>query len=199
MKALKKQQTKQLFIEAAKQIVLVDGHDAITVRRVADLTGYSYPILYHYFKDLSALQWELRLTMIEDMILELTQEPVDAQVTDPLSDIHQRFTAYVDYFFRHPTVFRFFYFHTFVKPEGNDDYLLLEQRFSTLWQATFAKLIAANLIRAEDIPMVAKTLIYAIQGMIMLSLSSNGSLTQIEINAELSRLVKYFFNQDHRR
>lgn len=202
MKALKKQQARQLFIDAAKQIVLADGHDAITVRRVADITGYTYPILYHYFKDLNALYWDLRLNMIEDMITALTEVPVQRKITinsfidDPLKEILQSFMAYCDYFFEHPNVFRFFYFHNFIKPDGNDDYLEIELRFETMWQGTFSKLIATNYLTAEDVSIVAKTLIYSIQGMIMLSLSSNGSLTQNEIHVELEMLVKYLFKKN---
>ena len=196
MKALKKQQARQIFIEAAKQIVLTDGHEAITVRRVADLTGYSYPILYHYFKDLGALQWELRLNMIEDVIIELSSETTS---NDPVEDLLKSFMSYTDYFFRHPNVFRFFYFHPFVKPEGNEDYIQLEQRFATMWASTFSNLIKADLLKPEDITIVAKTIIYALQGMIMLSLSSNGSLTQTQVHVELQMLVKYLFDKDHRR
>ena len=205
MKAQKKQQARQLFIDAAKQIVLSDGHDAITVRRVADLTGYTYPILYHYFKDLNALYWDLRLNMIEDMIIALTEAPVQTKkainsaVDDPIKDILQNFMIYCDYFFDHPNVFRFFYFHDFVKPEGNEDYAHLEQRFAAMWQGTFSKLISTNHLSAEEVAIVAKTLIYSIQGMIMLSLSSNGSLTQKEIHVELEMLVKYLFKQEQRR
>jgi AcrR family transcriptional regulator len=205
MKAQKKQQARQLFIDAAKQIVLSDGHDAITVRRVADITGYTYPILYHYFKDLNALYWDLRLNMIEDMIKALTDVPVqttiaiNSPIDDPLKEVLQSFLAYCDYFFQHPNVFRFFYFHDFIKPEGNEDYAHLEQRFAAMWQGTFSKLISANYMNVEDVAIVSKTLIYAIQGMIMLSLSSNGSLTQKEIHVELEMLVKYLFKQEQRR
>jgi AcrR family transcriptional regulator len=205
MKGQKKQQTRQLFIDAAKQIVLSDGHAAITVRRVADITGYTYPILYHYFKDLNALYWDLRLNMIEDMIKALTEVPVqtiesiNSPIDDPLKEILQSFLTYCDYFFDHPNVFRFFYFHDFIKPEGNEDYAHLEQRFAEMWQGTFSRLIAANYMKSEDVAIVAKTLIYAIQGMIMLSLSSNGSLTQEEIHVELEMLVQYLFKQEQRR
>lgn len=189
MKQTKKERTQKDIIQAAKEIVRDKGYEAITVRHLAEVTGYSHTNLYYYFKDLNALLWALRLVMIEDMISELTSVPSIKE--DPVEEILGAFFCYTDYFYKHPNIFRFFYFYSFTKPEGDDSYQKLEERFSGIWQASFLKLMQKGLIQANDIEVVAKTIIYALQGMIMLSFSSNGSTKQEDLKMELVKLINY--------
>lgn len=196
MKQTKKERTQKEIIEAAKDIIHDKGHEAVTVRYLAEVTGYSYTNLYYYFKDVNALLWTLRLDMIEDMITELTS--ISFKNDDPVEEILGAFFCYTDYFFKHPNVFRFFYFYPFVKPEGDDSYQKLEQRFHSMWQTSFIRLIQEGIIQTEDIEVVAKTIIYALQGMIMLSFSSNGTTQKEDIKEELMKLVNYLFNKNTR-
>lgn len=194
MKQTKKERTQKEIIEAAKDIIHDKGHEAVTVRYLAEVTGYSYTNLYYYFKDVNALLWTLRLDMIEDMITELTS--ISFKKDDPVEEILGAFFCYTDYFFKHPNVFRFFYFYPFVQPEGDDSYQKLEQRFHSMWQTSFIRLIQEGIIQTEDIEVVAKTIIYALQGMIMLSFSSNGATQKEDIKDELIKLVNYLFKKN---
>ncbi|KUO71700.1 MAG: hypothetical protein APF77_07805 [Clostridia bacterium BRH_c25] len=194
MKQTKKERTQKEIIEAAKEIIREKGYEAVTVRNLAEATGYSYTNLYYYFKDLNALLWALRLDMIEDMIKELTA--ISFIKDNPVEEILSAFFSYTDYFFKHPNVFRFFYFYPFVQPEGDDSYQKLEQRFHGIWQTSFFRLIQEDIIKTEDIEVVAKTIIYALQGMIMLSFSSNGATKKEDIKAELVKLVNYLFKKN---
>ena len=194
MKQTKKERTQREIIEAAKNIIHDKGHEAVTVRYLADATGYSYTNLYYYFKDLNALLWALRLDMIEDMIAEFSS--ITFKKDDPVEEILDAFFCYTDYFFKHPNVFRFFYFYPFVQPEGDDSFQKLEQRFQGIWQSSFFRLIQEGVIQSEDIEVVAKTIIFALQGMIMLSFSSNGTTRQDDIKAELTKLVNYLFDSN---
>jgi len=196
VKQTKKERTQKEIIEAAKDIIHDKGHEAVTVRYLAEVTGYSYTNLYYYFKDVNAFLWTLRLDMIEDMITELTS--ISFKKDDPVEEILGAFFCYTDYFFKHPNVFRFFYFYPFVQPEGDDSYQKLEQRFHSMWQTSFIRLIQEGIIQTEDIEVVAKTIIYALQGMIMLSFSSNGATQKEDIKDELIKLVNYLFNKNKR-
>ncbi len=196
MKQTKKERTKKEIIESAKDIIHDKGHEAVTVRYLAEVTGYSYTNLYYYFKDVNALLWTLRLDMIEDMITELTS--ISFKNDDPTEEILGAFFCYTDYFFKHPNVFRFFYFYPFVQPEGDESYQKLEKRFHSMWQTSFIRLIQEGIIQTEDIEVVAKTIIYALQGMIMLSFSSNGATKKEDIKDELIKIVNYLFNKNKR-
>lgn len=194
MRQTKKERTQREIIQAAKEIVLANGCEAVTVRHLAEVTGYSHTNLYYYFKDLNGLLWVLRLDMIEDMITELASAISPKE--DPLEEILDAFYCYSDYFFKHPNVFRFFYFYQFVQPAGDDSYQKLEERFNGIWQNSFFRLVQEGFIQANDIEVVAKTIIYALQGMIMLSFSSNGAAKQEDIKEELKKLIYYLLKKN---
>jgi AcrR family transcriptional regulator len=189
MKYSKKERTQKEIIQAAKAIIHEKGHEAVTVRYLAEITGYSYTNLYYYFKDLNALLWALRIDMIEDMIAELTSVSYDRE--DAEKEIIDAFYHYTDYFFRHPNVFRFFYFSRLTQPDGDSRYHALEKRFEGMWQTSFSRLVQEDVVQPEDIEMAAKTIIFALQGMIMLSLSSNGKMQQEDIKEELANLINF--------
>ncbi len=192
MKLSKKEQTRKEIIEAAKYVIHNKGHEAVTVRYLAKVTGYSYTNLYYYFKNVDALLWVLRLDMIGDMIDEIT---ATAHTKDePVEEIISAFFCYMDYFFRHPNVFRFFYFYPFIQPEGDDSYQELEQRFQSIWQTSFFRLTQEGILQAGDIEIVAKTIIYTLQGMMMLHFSSNGPTKEKDIKDELVKVVNYLFS-----
>ena len=193
MQLTKKERTYQEIIQAAKVIVRDEGHNAVTVRRLAEKTGLAYTSLYYYFKDLNALLWTLRLDMIEDMIADLSA--ADLQHEDPVAELLAALFSYVDYFFQHPTIFRFFYFCHFDQPEGDDRYEKLQARFGGIWQASLARLVQAQIIPAHDLDSLARTIIYALQGMMTLSFSANGLMSSEAVQSELARLVQYLLKK----
>src|SRR5690554_318499 len=138
MKSTKKEQIQKELLAAGKELILNNGHEGVTVRSLAEATGYSHTNLYYYFKDLQTFFWKLRLDLIEDMIAELSSVPIKKN-EDPVEEILQIFYLYMDYFFHHPNVFRFFYFYPFVSPADPAEDQNLELRFHELWQTSFAR------------------------------------------------------------
>ena len=67
-KIRKKQRIRTYFLEAAREIILNDGVESVTVRKVADMAGYSYATIYNYFSDLNQLHWEVKKLMINDIV-----------------------------------------------------------------------------------------------------------------------------------
>lgn len=191
MKETKKERTKKEIIESAKYIIHEKGYEAITARYLAEVSGYSHTNLYYYFKDINALLWELRIDMIEDMIKELTG--ISYEKTDPVEEIIEALFSYISYFFQHPNVFRFFYFYPFVQPETDESYMNLELKFNGLWQKSFIKITKEGIVKIEDMQIITKTIIYSLQGMIMLSFSSNGITKEDDIKDELAKLIYYLF------
>jgi|GEM_PF-673051 AcrR family transcriptional regulator len=197
MKLTKKEWTQKKIIEAGKYIIHEKGYEAITTRYLAEVSGYSHTNLYYYFKDINTLLWELRIDMIEDMIKELTG--ISYEKTDPIEEIIEDLFGYISYFFKHPNVFRFFYFYPFIQPEADVSYKNLEQKFNGLWQKSFIKVTQEGIVKIEDMQIIAKTIIYSLQGMIMLSFSSSGITKEDNIKDELVKLIYYLFeiNKNH--
>jgi AcrR family transcriptional regulator len=193
MSPTKKEKVQQEIIQHAKKIIHDSGFESLTVRRLAKETGFSYTNIYYYFKDLNTLFWELRMDMIEDMINELTLVP--SGNSSPTNELIEVLNTYISYYFRYPNVFRFFYFKDFVQPQSDQSYAELETRFSEMWQSSFYRLLQENIIMPDDIEIVGKTIIYSLQGMIMLSFSSNGSMSKKDIENELVQLIHYLLKK----
>lgn len=193
MNLSKKERTQKDIIEVAKGIIHDKGHDAITVRYLAELTGHSYTNLYYYYKNVETLMWILRIEMIEDMIKELMF--IVHKNDDPIQELLDALFTYINYFFRHPSVFRFFYFHAFAQQEGDDSYQQLENQFSSMWQTSFSRLIHEGYISSENVEVTAKTLIYAMHGLMLLFFSSNGITEEDTVKQELCKLVNHLLKK----
>lgn len=191
MKPTKKDRTRREIMEVAKDIIREKGHDALTVRCLAQVTGYSYTNLYYYFKDLPAFLWALRLDMIEDMIGELS---VNSEAV-PDEEFFQSLCVYADYFFRHPNIFRFFYFYPFVPPEGDESQQGLEERFHSIWQDAFSCLLREGILQPNEIESASKTIIYALQGFILLHISAGGPITG-DWREELGQIINQILKRD---
>lgn len=190
---IKKRRMKSYFLEAAKAAVKNEGADQLTVRKVADAAGYSYATIYNYFKDLNALLWETRHLMIEDLI-----EEIKSKMSEPIErkeDIIKVFKLYMGYFFDHPEVFRFFYFYPLTKPEivtGEGSSTQLDDPdFSSMWSDTFSAFVRNGILKPEDIEVVAKLIIYSIQGLLTLRFSSAGDMTEDQAFQDLEKIVDH--------
>lgn len=190
---IKKQRMKNYFLEAAIAAVKNEGADQLTVRKVADAAGYSYATIYNYFKDLNALLWETRRLMIQELI-----EAVKSKMTAPVKDkedIKKVFKHYMGYFFEHPEVFRFFYFYPLAKPEVESHEAPGDQNndpdFTSMWSETFGVFVQNGILRPEDVEVVAKLMIYSVQGLLTLRFSSAGDMTEDQAYQDLEKIVDY--------
>lgn len=191
MKPTKKDRTRREIMEVAKNIIREKGHDALTVRYLAQITGYSYTNLYYYFRDLPAFLWALRLDMIEDMIGELSVDPE----TVPDEEFFHSLCVYTEYFFQHPNIFRFFYFYPFVPPEGDESQQGLEKRFRSVWQDAFAGLLREGILQPNEIEAASKTIIYALQGFILLHISAGGPV-EGDWREELQQIINQIIKRE---
>jgi len=185
-KEYRRQRIKNYFLAAAREIIKNEGVENVTVRKVADMAGYTYPTLYHYFADLNALLWETKESMILELLetlggeMQTTKHGIDA--------FKEGCRTYIAYYFRNPNVFRFFYFHSLSRPVDGG---AAEPDYGTMWDDAFRELVVAGKLRAEEVEAVAKTIIYAIHGMITLSFSNNGDLTEANVYRDLEQIIDY--------
>lgn len=189
MRERKKEQTKKELLAAAKTMLHQEGFEKITVRKLAEATGYSYTSLYYYFRDLSALYLALRLDLIEDMIEEIRSIPIHSE--DPVEEVVLLFDVYVSYFLAHPELFRFLYFYEFKMPAEDDEAKALDERFQGMWQTSFQRLLSEGILQMEDLPSAAKSIIFMLHGRILLHLSSQDGWRENQLKNEIQQLIRY--------
>lgn len=187
--SVKSERVRAYFIEAAKQIITCEGVENVSVRKVADLAGYSYATIYNYFSDLNALLQQAKQSMIMDLLTYMGG--VQGNEITGINDVKKLGRTYVGYYLEHPHVFRFFYSYR-LTDEPSEPVQFFD--YASSWQNTYQSLVADGTIRAEDVGIVAKTIIYALHGLLALYFSDNG-LTQEAMLSDLDQLTDYLLKR----
>ncbi|MCP5456235.1 MAG: TetR/AcrR family transcriptional regulator [Thermotogae bacterium] len=180
---IKKNRIKSYFIDSAKEIIINDGPENITVRNVAEKAGYSYATLYNYYKDIEELLSEVKKSMINDIKNYLNSKNNNTSSKNSLKSF---FTDYVSYYVKYPNIFRFFYMYknnTVSSPEISEDYISL---FSEA-------LNSVSLVKAENTELITKTCLYTVHGILLLFFSSEGISEDI-LHEDLKNFLEYIFD-----
>lgn len=184
-KAMKSNRVKSYFLQSAKDIVVNEGAESITVRKIADAAGYSYGTIYHYFADLNELLFEVKQIMIVDVMGVMNQHPEKERYS--IEDIKMQNHMFVDYFIENPNIYNFFYSYQIISTGESvfDNVDIGEANWNT-----YKGFVEDGTLKKEDVPTVSKTMIYLIYGMLTLYFSSNG-LTKEKLNEDLDMMVDY--------
>lgn len=91
------------ILDAAREIFVAEGYEAVTMRRVADRIEYSPAAIYFYFEDKKSLIREL--VENDRKVLELELQRI-AQVGDPIERIRKTGQAYIDFSQAYPRHYR---------------------------------------------------------------------------------------------
>lgn len=190
--SIKSQRVKSYFIQATKEIILQEGVENVSVRKVAEQAGYAFTTIYNYFKDLNELLLEVKNNMIQDVMIH-TQGKIPDKVYD-LNDIKKTNHTYAEYFIERPHVFRFFYSYRLnpqetVPPELPD--------FDKLYQETYRGFVKNGVMKESEVPVIARTIIYTIHGLLALYFSDNGMTKEI-VYDELDKTTEYLLEGRNR-
>ncbi len=167
--SLKNKRVKSFFIQAAKEIIISEGVENLSVRKVADRAGYTFATIYNYFKDVNELLQEVKAEMIQD-VMESIQGKATDEIFD-LEDIKRGNRIYVDYYIMHPNVFHFFYSYRF-NPVSTEPHKLPD--FEEIWKKTYQGFVLNGIIQESQISVISKTIIYSLHGLLALYFSDNG-------------------------
>ncbi|HAM62775.1 MAG TPA: hypothetical protein DCP62_03690 [Erysipelotrichaceae bacterium] len=188
----KKEKVMAKFTEAAAEIIKTEGYNALTVRKVAERTEYSYPAMYHYFNDLDHLYALSKALLIRQTVDEILLRLHSDNVRQ--DDLYGVFRIYTLYYFENPNLFRFFNDKAIPRKYLS---LIYENTpdFNSLWRTSFTKQVALGRCKVEEIDLLAKTIIYSIHGMIALALSNSGDLNEETIVDQLYSIMDYLLRK----
>lgn len=96
-------ETRQAILDAARKLVIRDGHTALSLRAVARDTGFSAPSLYEYFPSKQAIVDAIAAQVAGALRAALQRALKDAK--SPRAAIVALGTAYVGWARRHPQDF----------------------------------------------------------------------------------------------
>jgi len=84
-RSLKQQRVCSYFVQSAKEMILLEGVERVSVRKVAECTGYTFSTIYKYFRHLEALLREVKAVMIQALFTDM-QNAIPAKLLE-LDDI----------------------------------------------------------------------------------------------------------------
>jgi AcrR family transcriptional regulator len=103
IKARHREEVRALMLAASREIVLAEGIDALTIRRVAKAIGYTGGSIYSYFDSREAIAMELVHEGFE-RLGEFMARAVG--VVDPVQRLHEIGRAYLAFAEQEPASFR---------------------------------------------------------------------------------------------
>jgi AcrR family transcriptional regulator len=113
-RARHRQLVRQEILDAAREILVKDGYDRLSMRRVAERIEYSPTAIYLHFRDKQELVFSVCEETFSRLVREL--EASGKQHKDPLVRLRKGLRCYVDFGLNHPQ----HYLATFVVPHEDD-------------------------------------------------------------------------------
>lgn len=96
-------EARRLILDAAERLLLEEGLDGFTMRKLARRCGYTAPTLYHYFGDKKGLIDQLLEEAFRGLVKELERVPYSP---DPLDTLRAQFHAIVRFGLENPKHYR---------------------------------------------------------------------------------------------
>lgn len=91
------------ILDAARELFVAEGYEAVTMRRIADRIEYSAAAIYFHFQDKRTLMRELVANDLQPLTAEL--EPI-GRIPDPMERIRQFGYAYISFARAYPMHYR---------------------------------------------------------------------------------------------
>lgn len=113
-RARQKSLLRQEILDAARDILVREGYDGLSMRKVAEKIDYSPTAIYLHFKDRDDLLFCVSEQLMAGLVRELQAIALDTH--DPLVALRKGLRRYVDFGLAHPQ----HYIASFLMPHGHD-------------------------------------------------------------------------------
>lgn len=113
-RARQKQLLRQEILDAARELLVRDGYDALSMRKVAERIDYSPTAIYLHFKDKQELVFSLCDETFARLVKQL--ETLEREYPDPLVRLRKGLERYIQFGLTNPN----HYIPTFVLPAPAD-------------------------------------------------------------------------------
>lgn len=152
---LKQQRIIKYFIDAANEIIMKDGLNAVTIRKTADLAGYTSATLYNYFDNLQHLVFLATMTHLEEYNAALPEYLEGSE--NSIERYMMVCKCFAEYSFADPEVYELLFFtHSDEKLEEYTQqyYDLFPDKIVNDWPAPLNKIYVLNSIYSRSYMML---------------------------------------------
>lgn len=168
-----REETRTRIVDAARELFVLEGYEAVTMRKIADRIEYSPTAIYFHFKDKEALLNELCQIDFLALAQQLTTIPPEL---DPIEKLRAVGHGYIRFGLDYPNHYRLMFMTP--HPPVNHDEELVEHgnpesdAYAFLHQI-LAEAIAGGRIRPElcDVDLLSQTMWGGVHGVISLQIA----------------------------
>lgn len=186
-KELQRERMKGYFIEAAKNIILDEGVDGMTVRRVAEDAGYGYTTLYNYFENLNDLLWQTSMSIMQG--LEVQVSGLDKEASFEKRDLVEMVLIYMHYMFDNPNVFKLFFMYEFDQHDGAIEIVPYEPVFPRMLAKVLTQFAEQGIIEPHKIKLTSEIIIFSIHGLLTMSLSGRADVPRDAAIGKIQEII----------
>ena len=169
-----REEIRTLILDAARELFVAEGYDAVTMRKIAERIEYSPTAIYFHFKDKDALMGELCAVDFFTLAQQLTKI---ARVEDPIERLRRIGHAYADFAADFPNHYRLMFMTP--HPPGNIPDEAMQRRNNpeedayAFLKTTVEQAIAEKRLRPEynDAELVSQTMWAGVHGVLSLHIA----------------------------
>lgn len=190
---IKQKRMKKAFVDTTKKMIVDKGFENVTVRDVADATGYTCVTLYKHFTNFEELFWQTREVIVSDIadyLLEKISDYDEGQI------IKYTFKEYINYCVSKPNAFKFlFYFQQKNNKEDFSDNNYMASLI-TVFTNAFSQIADSKKLDAETVMKKSNTAFFAVHGILMVYLSNNFGMTSEVLHQYLDDAMKFILEEE---
>ena len=167
-----REEIREKILDAARELFVAEGFEAVTMRRIAEAIEYSPTAIYFHFKDKEALLKELCESDFRNLAHKFARI---ARVRDPIERLRATGLAYADFGFDYPNHYRLMFMtpHPPIPHDDNLDHGNPEEDAYAFLRTIIEQAIAENRLRPEltDPELVAQTVWAGVHGVVSLHIA----------------------------
>lgn len=106
--SLKKKRVMMYFIESTQELIMKDGIESLSIKKIADKAGYNTATLYNYFENLEVLILYASVSNIKNYLQDLKNDiSPNMRAIDVYCAIYKNF---INHSFENPEIFHILFF-----------------------------------------------------------------------------------------
>ena len=160
-RSLQREEARRAILDATEELLVADGYERFSMRRLAERCGYTAPTIYHYFRDKQGL-----LDAVLDARLRLVLERLRRVPSglDPAETVRQMLGEFARFGLDHPTHHRLLSMN---RPEGAPMVPAAEE-IGGLFEGLFGELSRRGRLRGGDVEQAIQFIWMVLHGIVSL-------------------------------
>ncbi len=200
---IKTKRVMMYFIEATEELLLNEGIENISIKRIAEKAGYNTATIYNYFTDLEELVLYASINHLKDYLREL-KDKISIEMT-AIEIYEVIYKVFVKHSFTRPEVFKILFFGKYSYKLGSiikKYYEIFPDEIKGQLDLTKSMLIEGN-IHNRDIPVMKQMIMegsinkeeapYIIESIVRVHQSYLENLLEQNIDMSLEEYSEKFF------